>query len=489
MTPVERGCPRAPQGDTRAASFLMSGYLRLKAELQGSCKVQVGPAFVDPPSPHCMLIAALCLTLQVSTPTAAAEAPNGPVRTARPNVVILIADDFGVDLVGAYGEGASPACTENVDQLAAEGLLFRNAWAMPACSPTRASLLTGRYGFRTGIGSPVGNGDAGLLLSETTLPEVLTGYASAAVGKWHLAGGQGNLHPNNSGFGRFAGSLRGGLPDYFQWQKTTDGQNGNVTTYATTDTADEAILAITTLPEPWLTYVSFNAPHTPLHAPPPGLCPGSSCANSFCNGLPTNPTDAEQVKAMSEAMDQEIGRILAVLDSVDPEALVIFMGDNGTTRTATEPPFVRSHAKGTVYEGGVNVPLIVKGPGVRQGETQALVSTVDLYATLAELARVRSSAEDSVSLLPILHDPAASVREFVYAESFPDNGGSLPLDGHQRAVRGDRYKLIRDMGQPDEFYDLQADPFEANNLLPALSAAEQAAFDALEAELVALGVD
>ncbi|MEM8709740.1 MAG: sulfatase-like hydrolase/transferase [Planctomycetota bacterium] len=436
-----------------------------------------------------MLITALCLALQVSAPTQAAEVSTGPVRVARPNVVILIADDFGVDLVGAYGEGASPACTENIDRLAGEGLLFRNAWAMPACSPTRASLMTGRYGFRTGIGSPVSNNDAGLLLSETTLPELLTGYASAAVGKWHLSGGQGDLHPNNSGFGRFAGSLRGGIPNYFQWRKTTDGQSGNVTTYATTDAADEAILAITTLPEPWLTYVSFNAPHTPVHAPPPNLCPGSSCANSFCSGLPANPTEAEQVKAMTEAMDQEIGRVLAVLESVDPNALVIFMGDNGTTRAATEPPFVRNHAKGTTYEGGVNVPLIIKGPGVRQGETQALVSTTDLYATLAELARVRSAAEDSVSLVPVLRDPSASVRYFVYAESFSDNGGTLPLNGHQRAVRGERYKLIRETGEADEFYDLQSDPFEANNLLPGLNAAQQAAFDALEAEFVALGVD
>ncbi|QDV09172.1 Arylsulfatase precursor [Planctomycetes bacterium Poly30] len=435
-----------------------------------------------------MMLTLLLVSLQSATATTGVEFPGTVVRAPRPNVLVLIADDFGVDLMGAYGEGSSPACTANVDQLAAGGLLFRNAWANPTCSPTRASLLTGRHGFRTGVGGPLASTDAGLSLAETTLPEVLVGYSSAALGKWHLSGNQGDLHPNDSGFGSFAGGLRGAIPDYLLWRKTVDGQSAQTTTYATTDTADEAIAAITSLPEPWLTYVSFNAPHTPLHAPPVASCPALPCPGSLCGNLPSNPTSAEYVKAMSEAMDQEIGRILAVLDVVDPDAYVIFVGDNGTARQGTEAPFDPQHAKGTMYEGGVNVPLVIRGPGVRPGECGSLVSVVDLFATIAEIARVRISTEDSVSLVPYFRDPGLSLRETVYSESFEPNGGTLPFASHERAVRDERYKLIRRTGHSDEFFDLEADPFEAANLLPSLTAAQQAAYDQLAARLVALGV-
>ncbi|MGK0480379.1 MAG: arylsulfatase B [Planctomycetota bacterium] len=435
-----------------------------------------------------MILTLLLLSLQSSTATTGIERPAPPVPAPRPNIIVLIADDFGVDVMGAYAEGQSPACTSNVDELAMQGLLFRNAWANPTCSPTRAAVLTGRQGFRTGVGGPLSNMDAGLSLAETTLPEMLAGYSSAAVGKWHLSGNQGDLHPNASGFDDFAGVIRGVVPDYFQWRKTINGQSSQTMTYATTDTADEAIAAITSLPEPWLTYVSFNAPHTPFHAPPTAACPASPCPGSLCGNLPTNPTPAQYVKAMSEAMDQEIGRVLAVLDVVDPNAYVIFMGDNGTARQATELPFDRNHAKGTMYEGGVNVPLVIRGPGIRPGECQALVSVVDLYATIAELARIRTATEDSVSMVPYFRDAGLSLRDTVYSESFSPNGGSLPFASHGRAVRDERYKLIRNTGQADEFYDLVADPFETTNLAPSLSPVEQAAYDRLVARLVALGV-
>ncbi len=407
-----------------------------------------------------------------------------PVAT-QPNIVVILADDFGVDLMSAYGEGAAPPCTPNLDDLAASSLLFRNAWANPSCSPTRSALLTGRYGFRTGIGTP---GGVTLPLSETLSPELLesAGYASACIGKWHL--GNGPMHPNTSGFGHYAGSLSGQLPDYDVWTKTVDGNSSTSTTYATTDTTDEAALALLTLPEPWFLYVNYNAPHTPIHVPAMGLCPPGGCATSYCSGAGPGMTPAERIKAMCEAMDTEVGRLLAVLDAVDPGAYVIFMGDNGTSNQGSELPFVGTKAKGTVYEGGVNVPFIVRGPGVAVTETQSLVSVTDLHATLAELAGVRSQAEDSISIVPVLSDPGLITRATVYSETFSPNG-SGPWTDHRRAVRDDRYKLIRRLGQSDEFYDLLADPFETNNLLPGLSASEQTAHDALVAELVALGVD
>ncbi|MDJ0847714.1 MAG: sulfatase-like hydrolase/transferase [Myxococcota bacterium] len=156
---------------------------------------------------------------------------------ARDNFLILIGDDLGVDGIDVYsrdalyghpGEGANPGPTPNIDQLALEGILFRNAWATPVCSSTRAATLTGRHGFRTGIGRTGGPLD----LAETTLPELLAAtHANAALGKWHLGqGGQDVDHPVDSGFDYYAGGLGGAVGDYFSWRKTT---NSTTTTGST----------------------------------------------------------------------------------------------------------------------------------------------------------------------------------------------------------------------------------------------------------------
>lgn len=435
------------------------------------------------------ILPALALLTPLQGATSAPGQASFGARRRPPNIVLVFADDFGVDLVGAYGEGVAPPCTPNIDELAAEGMLFRNAWANPVCSPTRAALLTGRYGFRTGIGAVVTPGQPGLLLAEVTIPEVLTGYTSTLTGKWHLAGNLGNLHPNESGFAHFAGTIRGAVQDYFQWTKVTDGQTSTSTTYATTDTTDEAIAAIQMMPEPWFAFVSYNAPHAPFHAPPATLCPGLACAGSWCGNLPANPSTAEYVKAMTEAMDSELGRLLAALDAVDPDAWVFFMGDNGTARMASEPPFIPSHAKGSMFEGGINVPLIVRGPGVVNAECGALVACVDFLATFAELAGVPAPATDSVSMVRCFSDPSAAPRDTVYAERFSPNFATLPFPEHDRAIRDGRYKLIRSTSAADRFYDLLFDPFETANLLPSLTTQEQQAHDALVAELIALGVD
>jgi arylsulfatase A-like enzyme len=357
------------------------------------------------------------------------------------------------------------------------------------CSPARAAFLTGRHAFRTGVGNGLTHIDPGLSLAETTLPEILTHYDSACVGKWHLAGDLGAFHPNDSGFARYAGLLQGGVGDYFDWYKTVDGVTSPSTTYITTDITNEAVGALSSLCEPWFLYVAYNAPHDPLHVPPASLCQREGCATAHCAHVTPQSNDPALARAMVEAMDAEIGRLLAALDVVDPSAYVFFFADNGTAPIATLPPFAPQHGKGTVYEGGVNVPLLVTGPGVARGECAALVSVVDLFATIAELAGVHSTAEDSVSMVPCFADPARSLRASVYTETFAPNGGAPPYPTHRRAVRDVRYKLIRITSVGDEFYDLLADPFETTDLLPVLTADQRAAFDALEAELVALGVD
>ena len=430
------------------------------------------------------------------------------------NVLLIVADDVGVDRVGCYAEHPNPGHTPTIDGLAARGVLFRNAWSSPLCSPTRAGLLTGRHAFRTGVGDVVdygsGTGQA-LPLAETTLPELLDAgtagrWSAAAIGKWHLgtASAGGPAHPLLSGFAHHSGAL-GNLGtsaapgDYVAYLKAVDGQLTPSRVYATTDAVDDALAAIGAMNEPWFVYLCFNAAHQPYQAPPAEL-------HSF--DLGPDATPVQYMKAMTEAMDTEIGRLLRSLpEAVLRRTTVVVVGDNGTDPDATTAPFVKSHAKGTVYEGGVNVPLIVAGPRVRRpgSECAALVQTLDLFATVADIAGVSPASAlppgarlDSVSLLPYLDDPwQPSLRRYAFTETFAPNGDG-PYDHVERALRGDRYKLVRKLshvvgpGGPeeltiDELYDLLADPFEHDDLLvPAPPPEIEIVHEGLASELDAL---
>lgn len=372
---------------------------------------------------------------------------------APPNFLILLADDLGVDQVGAYGVGTNPPPTPHLDQLAAGGLLFRNAWSAPVCSPTRAMLQTGRFGFRTGIGigiryaaEPAAHA---LEAAEVTLPELLdlgTGglYAHAAIGKWHLstAPGGGLLAPNAAGYQHFAGTLSNFEKpySYYEWPRVVNGTESVVQGYATSVQVDDALEWIGGVQEPWLCYLAFNAPHLPHHAPPAQLH-----AVDLSQAAP-DPLDdpVPYARAMVSALDTEIGRLLAgIPPDVLDRTLILFLGDNGSLPAVIEPPFDPQHGKGTVYEGGVNVPFLVKGPPVQVpgSECTALVNVADVFATVAELAGIDPAAVlpgvtlDSFSLVPYLADPAAPpVRAYNYAEFFHPNDPArvlLPLPCQQ----------------------------------------------------------
>jgi arylsulfatase A-like enzyme len=372
------------------------------------------------------------------------------------NFVVVLLDDVGIDRVGAYGAHPEPGRTPTLDALAAQGLLFRNAWAMPTCSPTRASVLTGRFPSRHGVGEQISATTPGPQLDpqEVIIPEALPGYSSAAIGKWHLRSvGQPPTHPLDVGFEHHAGSMynisSGG---YWNWTKWVDGVGVPVTEYATTETTDDALRAIAHLAEPYFLYLNYNAAHAPFHVPPQHL---------HTYGFPDSAP--RRMRAMVEALDTELARFLAAVDLSDTYVLV--MGDNGTPRPASDGPFLPEHAKGTLYQGGVQVPLIVAGPGVGVGETDALVSCTDLFAMVLELAGAppAPTAEDSLSFASVLASPAhAGPRRLLYAESFGPGGGQNQL--HRCALSNGRFKLLRDI-HGDELYDLAGDRFEAENLL------------------------
>lgn len=356
---------------------------------------------------------------------------GSPSPGTPPNILVLVADDLGVDSVAVYAEGADLPSTPRIDALASGGLLFRNAWSQPVCTPTRSAMMTGRHAFRTGMGWLAVNDVPGsaLPLAEFIVPEVLdlagSGYAHAAIGKWHMGNGEvgGPLAPNLAGFSHFAGSETN-LSDYYNWTKVVDGVQSVSSNYATTETVDDALAWINAQTTPWYCYVAFHAPHTPFHAPP---------SNLHSVDL-TTPSDRLYFKAMVEALDTEIGRLLDTLPSaVLDDTMVIFVGDNGTKQSITVAPFDRTHGKGTLYEGGVNVPLIVSGPQVSQpGEVRGLVTTADLFDTVLNLAGLGpgevppGAGEDSTSITPYFANPALpSLRSSVYAEMFRPNGPNL----------------------------------------------------------------
>lgn len=475
-----------------------------------------------------------------STSTTASTAKN-------PNILLMIGDDMGNESLSCFEIGKNTADTPTLDQLCKEGVRFDNFWSQPICTPTRATLITGRYGFRTGVGRPTGDRDAmgyfpepppkpesapyepprgagragggmggmgmggmggrgadtpsdyGILTSELTLPKIINentaaGYSTAAIGKWHIADTRNGWekHPGLVGFDHFSGLIRGFPDSFFTWNKVVNGEWSGATGYTPNDKASDAIAWIQQQQDnPWFMWFAFNLPHTPLHLPP------ADVLNSDFSSIDPEADPLEDplpyFRAMLESMDTQIAKVLNSLSEEQrANTYVIFMGDNGSGRNTVTEPFRASAAKGTIYQGGINVPLIVSGPGVKHGVSKALVNSTDLFSTILELTGVdvesslpQNLAIDSTSIVPYLQDPSAeSIREFVYADVFAGNFAGV--EEANFAMRNQRYKLLRHQGNY-EFYDLQNDPYESVNLLKRdLTEQEQEQHDRLNEELTRL---
>ncbi|MGJ8633071.1 MAG: sulfatase-like hydrolase/transferase [Luteolibacter sp.] len=414
-----------------------------------------------------------------------------------PNILLLILDDWGVDSSPIDNSPEqNPGTTfpemPNLQALADRGLHFANAYAQPVCSPTRATILTGRHPFRHGIGNPK---QSELAASELTLPKILTArkspYRLASFGKWHLGSSPESPH-TTGGWPHFSGILRGGVRNYYKWSKTTDGTTTESTIYSTTDQVNEAIDFIKSGDvNPWFVWIGFNAPHTPFHNPPKDL-----------TTYPQFPTDSDgeisrknlrsAYEASLQALDTEIGRLLENIDLENTN--IILIGDNGTPNRVVQAPFTRQHAKGSLYQGGIHVPLAVAGPCIQKtGTSNALVHCVDLFSTILDLAEIpiaEATAEvkhiDSQSLLPIFQNKATAPRTII-SETFSHPTSS----GDGRAIISSAfpdYKLIA-FGDPTsssdetkyEMYHISSDPNEQSplGLPPSPDATYRAAYEAL----------
>ncbi len=422
-----------------------------------------------------------------SEPTKASLAPEKSATTDRPNILLVIADDLGVDQLAAYG-APHPAPTPTIDTLAAEGMLFTKAWSHPVCSPTRSAIFTGRHSFRTGVGWAQVGPSGALGASEYSLSQALgeLSIPRANIGKWHLGGG--THAPNDFGYDYYSGLIAGALPNYSRWPKTTNGETVTSTEYATTDNVNEAIDWVGQQTQPWFLWLAFNAPHTPFHKPPSHLH-SSDHLSGKAKDIATNP--GNYYRAMVEAMDTELGRLLGSMDQATRDnTIIVFLGDNGSPGQVVEAPFDPARAKGTLYEGGVHVPMIISGPAIRQKGSfnHQLVSDVDLFATILELAGGNLAqvpegiAIDSYSLIPTLNNTAQAVRTYTFTESFQET--ELTADNTGKAIRNQRYKLIRFDSGRREFYDLDQDPEERHNLLgPRLNSTQRMALAALAQQM------
>jgi arylsulfatase A-like enzyme len=401
----------------------------------------------------------------LSLPLAAAAAPAAPKQ---PNVIVLLADDLGSADLGCTGAEFD---TPNLNKFATQGVRFERFHSFPVCSPTRSALMTGRSPMRLGVCYHVIRPwmPNHLPMEEHLLPQTFkaAGYQTAMAGKWHLGHARGAYWPHRRGFDRAYGHVNGAI-DYFTHERDggldwhRNGEPLHEQGYTTDLIGAEAVRNIKNRDraKPFFLYVPFNAPHAPLEAPPELL-------EKYAKRIPDK--NRHIYAAMVERMDAACGRILATLDEerIAEETIVFFFSDNGgpTALGASNKPL--RAGKGTVYQGGLRVPAIMRWPGrIQPGtRTSQTAAAFDIFPTLAAAAGVKPQSKlpfDGRNLWPTLSRGATEEREdlFFAVES--------QATQHHAVLHKD-VKLVRDVpiggGAPvNELYDLAADPLEKQDI-------------------------
>ncbi|MCL3782607.1 DUF1566 domain-containing protein [Prolixibacteraceae bacterium JC049] len=375
-----------------------------------------------------------------------------------PNILLIIADDAGIDPISGYTTGNIKPQMPTLDKLQKEGITFDNVWSAPVCSPARATIMTGKYGVNNGLNQVPGI----LSLNHTTLFHELKKrtngvYQSCLVGKWHLSKEKDHDAPYQYGIDDYMGIAGAGVPDYYKWQKIENKSIDSCYVYSTTYFTDYAAKWIDKQTQPWIMWLAYTSPHTPFQYPPEGTY---TRVNEGTNNF-------KKYLAMIENLDYEMGRLIdGMAEDVKEKTLIIFIGDNGTPGNVAQV-YSKEKCKGTLYQGGIHVPMVVAGKGVtriNQRET-ALVNACDLYATITHMVDESIEADggiyNSLSFKHLLNSTPGTNRKYNYMEL-----GSSESSPHESyTIRNSRYKYIEYIDSSKEFYDLENDPFENNNLL------------------------
>ena len=420
-----------------------------------------------------------------------------------PNIVFFVADDLGAHDTAV---GGSPFyLTPHIDQLAANGMVFTQAYAAhPRCVPSRYALMTGCYPARAG--SP--GRFYGIERERTTVAEALkaAGYGTYFVGKWHLSGGDAG-NPQDHGFDVNIAGGSAGAPGSYEWPYLKkkgkkakekpilgleDGQPGEMLTDRLTHEAEQLIRrhAADASDRPFFLTLSHYGVHTPLQDTPertatfrkrlrqhPDLSAGPELAQR--DGITKLRQDNATYAAMISRLDDSLGRIVALLDQLgmDENTVIVFTSDhgglsnrgldNGRTLATSNAPL--RAGKGHLFEGGIRVPMIVRWPGVVKAHstTDALTVGTDHYPTFLDFAGAPlrpDSHADGQSLAPVLRSEAPADRGPVFWHS-PRARPASTGDHNASAVRMGPYKLIHWHDEDrDALYDLAQDPSESTDL-------------------------
>jgi arylsulfatase A-like enzyme len=410
----------------------------------------------------------------------------------RPNVLLIITDDQGHGDLGFHGN--PKIRTPQLDKFARESVQFQRFYVSPVCAPTRASLMTGRYNYRTGVVDTY-LGRAMMHPEEVTLAEMMAaaGYRTGIFGKWHL-GDNYPMRPIDQGFQESLVHKGGGIGQpsdppgggsYFDPMLQHNGTTVRAKGYCTNAFTDATMKFIEESGEkPFFAYLAFNCPHTPLQVSEQDYLPYSRM--NLASGefpaigqpLPRDPSHDEtaRIYGMITNVDDNLGRLFQRLESLklSGDTIVLFMTDNG-------PQQVRYNSglrdrKGSVYEGGIRVPFFVRWPGrLQEGlKVDRIAAHIDVAPTLLELcgiSRPPGVSFDGASLQPLLLGKT---------ENWPDrtlyvqwHRGDQPELYRSFAVQSQRFKLVQPLGAGErgappnaalELYDIAADPFELKNI-------------------------
>jgi arylsulfatase B len=411
----------------------------------------------------------------VTSVTSCSSGKSTGTDTTKPNFIIILADDLGWHDVGYHG---SEIVTPNIDRLASTGIEFDRFYVCSVSSPTRASLLTGRFPSRYGILTPLGD-EPGLPAGTVTIAGLLqkNGYDTGISGKWHL-GAVPEGRPMHYGFSSSYGSLRGQIDPYTHlykngdktWQRNDSliDEEGHATDLIT----KEAIRFIS-IPrdkgKPFFLYVAYTVPHTPLQEPKE--------YTDFFGQIISNESRRDYAASVRH-LDFSVGRIMEAVKNmgIEENTVVMFLSDNGgqkswSSKTEYGGKFKPNDVlgnnlplrdwKGSLYDGALRVPAVLVWPGkLEHKKIEEPVNVTDIYPTLASLAGAEIPEElniEGISFWPVIQGESSSKDRILYWKS--NKGTALQKDGWKLIHNG---KAIEK--GTDELYNIKLDPYETKDV-------------------------